>query len=176
MKLHLLFLILLVALIGSSIGQEEVEVTAEGMVEEAASKPCDCASEVAEAVGAVANERNGLLAQLEASRQQANSRGADIDALTGQLNAVKVQLAASELAVKDALTKAETAAADASKSTESAASKIQMLEAEVAAAKAEAEVAKKEADEFKTTWAVLNIKRIQMDIVNMLKKFGILKD
>ena len=73
---------LILALLLSVVAANEAEVGADGTINDAA---CDCASAVAEAVSAVAREKEGLLAELNASREQANAKIAEVDNLVGDV-------------------------------------------------------------------------------------------
>ena len=166
MKVRSLFL----ALVVSVAAANEAEVGADGTINDA---PCDCATEVAEAVSAVAREKEGLLAELNASREQANAKIAEVDNLVGQLNSARQQLAATEQAVEEARRSTEEAKSAASRDNESARASITSLEEKVAAAEKEAGESKKEADALKSSWVLVNANLIKSDVKGFLKGFGI---
>lgn len=174
MKVSQLLFIVLFAIVGSAIAQEEAPQQID----------CNavCASKVDEVVGQANREKDELHGNVRAANErhaaaneQYDALAAEINELRGEIGGVREQLGAAEGAVADgkralAAAKDEGAKAVAAESKKVAAAeaKLRTMEAELAASKAEAA-------EFASSRFLINLKLIEKDIKNFLKKMGVMK-
>ena len=162
MKVYSLFLALVCVLV--AVIANEAEVGADGTV--SSDSACDCTSQVAEAVSALANEKDGLLAELNASREQANAKIAELES-------VQQQLAAATQAVQEANQSAEQAKAAAAQEIETAKASMKALEEKAAAAEAAAAETEKEAEALRSSWVLVNMALVKADFKAFVARFGL---
>ena len=177
---HLLLSLFLI--LGSAFA-EEAEVNAQGeMVQNQVN--CDevCAAKVAEAVGNAVREKEGIMAELNTAREEAQRASAEANESNSRLNdalaeieTLKQKVASSEKALEESKNVAQQAKSAAEKATAAESSKVKAAEAKVRELEKEAAAAKKEAAEYSSSRFFINLKLIQKDFEDLLKSYGLMK-
>jgi chromosome segregation ATPase len=174
MKFSQLLFIVLFAIVGSAIAQDDAPQQVN----------CDavCASQVDEVVGQANREKDELHNNVRAANErleQANeivhAREMEINGLREEIGSVREQLGALEGRVADGERALATAKGESAKALGAESQKGAATAAKLAIAQLELAAAQAETAEFASSRFLINVKLIEQDIKDFFKKMGLIK-